>query len=280
MSGDALLHAIDLASMREWDAAKAVLEGLDGPIAGRVLMFVSELEHTEQLHLRQRSLVRHEVGNALTIAQANLEGVIDGLLPATPERMEGIRASLSAASAILEDLRRLPDVTPVDNVVSIDTFNVCNLIAAHASAIAGLAEAKGVRVRYEECGQRAEACEVFRGDVTGVGQILRNVFINAIRYTPPGGLVEIHCDRDGSDIALTVRDSGDGIATEDLPHVFEDGYRGKNASPQGSGLGLGIVQRLLKSLGGHARVAQSDSGGATFVITLPTTPLSPASRHP
>ncbi len=268
-----ILHAIDLACMREWSEAKALLEGLDDPISNRLFMLICELEATEQLALHQRSLVRHEVGNALTIAQANVEGIMDGLLASTPARLEGIRASLASASSIIEQLRRLPDAERPDDVIRIDTFSICSLIGAHASAIAGLAEAKGVRVAYESCNQRYDACEEFRGDASGVGQILRNVLINAVRYTPPGGIVEISCDREGSDIRLVVRDSGEGIAPEDVPHVFEEGFRGKNARRESSGLGLGVVKKLADGFGGNARVVEDDRHGATFVITLPTTPL-------
>jgi signal transduction histidine kinase len=269
----AVLHAIDLASMREWDEAKALLEGLDDPVSNRLFMLVCELEAAEQLGLRQRSLVRHEVGNALTIAQANIEGIMDGLLPSTPARLEGVRASLASAASILEQLRRRPDAERQDDVIRIETFSICSLIAAHASAIAGLADAKGVRVVYDSCNQHLQTCEEFRGDASGVGQILRNVLINAVRYTPPGGTVEILCDREGSDIRLVVRDSGEGIAAEDLPHVFEEGFQGKNAVRESSGLGLGVVKKLAGLFGGSARVENGERG-ATFVITLPTTPLS------
>jgi len=268
-----ILHAIDLASMREWDDAKMLLESIDDPVANRLFMLICELEEIEHVRLRQRSVIRHEVGNAITIAQANVEGIIDGLLPSTPARMEGIRSSLASAATIIDGLRRLPEPGRPDDVICIEAFDICSLIGAHASAIAGLAEAKGVSVIYDSCGEHHRSCQTFRGDASGVGQILRNVLINAVRYTPPGGSVEISCDREGSDITLVVQDSGEGIAAEDVPYVFEEGYRGKNARKESSGLGLGVVKKLAKLFGGNARVVEDGKRGATFVITLPTTPL-------
>ncbi len=273
MTRETILHAVDLASMREWSEAKALLESIDDPVANRVFMLICEFEGVEHVRLRQRSVIRHEVGNAITIAQANIEGIIDGILPSTPERLEGIRASLASATTIIDELRTLPDAAPPDNVVRVDTFNICTLIAAHAAAIAGLAEAKGVTVIYDPCGKHLGSCKAFRGDASGVGQILRNVLINGVRYTPPGGTVQVSCDREGSDITLVVRDSGEGISAEDVPHVFEEGYRGKNAREESSGLGLGVVQKLAKLFGGSARVVEEGERGATFVITLPTMPL-------
>ena len=270
----ALLHAMDLASLHDWDESKALLEGMDDPIAGRLFMLVCDLEQEEQQRLKHAATIRHEIGNALTIAQANVEGIVDGILQATPLRLNGVLASLASASSMLEDFKRLPAPTPVGDVVRIETFNVCALIGAHAAAIVGLAEAKSVRVDYDPCGKNLDSCTGFRGDPSSVGQILRNILINAVRYTPPGGSVAIRCDKPGADLTLTVKDSGVGIDSDDIPHVFEPGFRGKNAAGPGSGIGLNVVQKLLKSLGGNARVIDSTDEGAVFVITLPTSPLS------
>ena len=279
MTLDALLHAMDLASVRDWDESKALLESMDDPIAGRFFMFVCALEQEAQLRDRHAATIRHEVGNALTIAQANVEGILDGILQSTPERLNGVLAALSSASAMIDALKRLPEADPLGDVVRIETFNICALIAAHAAAIAGLAESKNVRVEYEPCGTSRESCMSFRGDTSRVGQILRNVLINAVRYTPPGGSVNIRCDQPGSDLTLVISDSGVGITREDALHLFEPGYRGKNASGPGSGIGLGVVEKILKSLGGRARVASTEGAGTVFTITLPTIPLSPRSER-
>jgi signal transduction histidine kinase len=154
-------------------------------------------------------------------------------------------------------------------VVRVQPFNICALISAHAAAIAGLAGAKNVSIVYDPCGVLHQECMEYRGDPARVGQVLRNVLINAVRYTPPGGSVHVTCDREGNSLTLAVRDSGPGIEKEDLPHIFEAGYRGRNTREKGSGLGLSVVSRLLSSLGGHARVESSDGSGVVFTIQLP-----------
>lgn len=102
-----VLHALDLAMRKEWDEAKAVLEPLDDPIAGRLFLLIAELEHEEHARGRAHLHIRHEIGNALSIAQANIEGIVDGVVEATPERLKNVHASLENASSILEGLRRL-----------------------------------------------------------------------------------------------------------------------------------------------------------------------------
>jgi signal transduction histidine kinase len=268
-AADAILHAIDLAMVQDYDRAKALLEPLDSAIAGRIFLLICQLEQQHQARSRGLSVARHEIGNALAIAQANIEGIVDGILEPTEERLNGILASLSSAGVMLDDLKRPPQVARSETV-RLEPFNICVLIAAHASAIAGLAEAKNVKVVYDPCGEKHDVCVEYQGDPSALGQVLRNVLINAVRYTPPGGVVTIRCDRPGNEITLEVHDSGPGIATEDLPHIFETGFRGRNVTSSGSGLGLAVVRRLLAALGGQARVESTDGAGASFVITLPT----------
>ena len=102
-----------------------------------------------------------------------------------------------------------------------------------------------------------------------LGRAVNNLLDNAARHSPPGGLVEIVVDSDG----VRVRDHGDGVDPEDLPHVFDRFYRGASArGQQGSGLGLSIVRQVAEHHGGSVSVANAADGGAIFAIHLPTGP--------
>ena len=101
-----VLRALDFALARQWDAAKAVLEPLDGDVAGRLFLLVCQLEQQDDARLRATAVIRHEIGNALAIAQSNLEGMVDGVLEPTPERIGAIVSSLASAGALLEKFRR------------------------------------------------------------------------------------------------------------------------------------------------------------------------------
>lgn len=272
MVSQAILHALDMISLQAWDDAKAALEQTDDPCADRLLLLVSEMQQREQAQNRNMSLIRHEIGNALSVAQANVEGIIDGVLPQTAERLTGIHQALVTAGALLDDIRRTQHSSPLETI-RLETFNVCALIAAQYATIAGLAEAKNVNVVYEPCGREYPSCTYFRGDPMRTGQILRNVLINAVRYTPPGGRVELVCDRSGGELTVVVRDTGPGIQPTEEERIFEAGYRGSNVSGEGSGLGLNVVSNLLRVLGGNARVVEQGRSGATFAIALPAVPL-------
>lgn len=104
MSHD-LLRAVDLAMTRDWTGAAAHLPP-DDPISARLSALFADLERQDESRRRSAAGARHEIGNALTIVLANLEGVIDGVLEPTAERLSGMRDALAAAGAALEDLGR------------------------------------------------------------------------------------------------------------------------------------------------------------------------------
>ncbi len=269
-----ILHAVDLALVQEYDRAKALLEQIEDPLGNRLFMLIAALE--QRLHTRRehQSELRHEIGNALGVVQANVEGMLDGVLDPTPARLRGVHDALRSAVRLLDEskLERPASRATVD--VHLDTFNVCALITAQMSMISGMATAKNVTVIYDKCAMHYAACESFRGDGDRIGQILRNVLINAVRYTPPGGAVEIDCGRPGGELTLRISDTGPGIPREDLPHVFERGFRGKNVEEEGSGTGLAVAAEVAAAIGGDIRVESEHDHGATFTIQLPAAPLS------
>ena len=129
----------------------------------------------------------------------------------------------------------------------------------------GVAQRKGLLLEV------AEAREVATSDPTLLGQILRNLVSNAIRYTPCG-IVRVCCERDDEDrLRIDVNDSGIGIAEEHLPHIFDEFYQvgvSPNAVREGHGLGLSIVQRATQLLHHELRVQSKLGRGTTFSIVL------------
>ncbi len=100
---------------------------------------------------------------------------------------------------------------------------------------------------------------------------LDNLLSNAIKYTPVGGQVAVLAEQQDSRIAISVKDTGIGIPTPDLPHIFERFYRVKDRAhreAEGTGLGLAIVKSIVERHQGAVDV-NSDEGGSTFTIHLP-----------
>ncbi|MBN2389375.1 MAG: HAMP domain-containing histidine kinase [Anaerolineae bacterium] len=98
---------------------------------------------------------------------------------------------------------------------------------------------------------------------------LSNLVDNALKFTAPGGQVTVGAEQNEASVRLWVRDTGQGIAPEDLPHIFERFYRGSGVRATGSGLGLAIVQSIAQAHGGHVFVESEPGEGSFFAIELP-----------
>jgi signal transduction histidine kinase len=109
-------------------------------------------------------------------------------------------------------------------------------------------------------------------DVGRLEQILQNLLHNGVRHTPPGGIVVVHVTTEDDAVVLQVKDTGEGISENELPHIWERFYRTENSRKQfssGTGLGLAIVKELTEAMGGVVRVESILGEGTCFTISLP-----------
>ncbi len=145
------------------------------------------------------------------------------------------------------------------------------VVAAAVDSVAEAYNAKGVRLIT----RTATRLPDLRMDPDRIGQVLGNLLDNALRHTPAGGTVTISATaspRTGG-VELSVADTGDGIAAEHLPHVFERFYRvdaARDRAHGGSGIGLAIAKALAEAHGGQLTVTSPGTGqGSTFRVVLP-----------
>lgn len=115
-----------------------------------------------------------------------------------------------------------------------------------------------------------------RADAVRIGQVIRNLLANAIKFTAVGGHVDVACRRVGSDAELSIADDGAGIAAELLPHVFESYTQAERVGSEphaGLGLGLAIASHIVREHRGHISVESAGPGaGATFTVRFPAIP--------
>lgn len=216
--------------------------------------------------------VVHEMRNHLTVAMSNIEAFLDGKLEPTEARLAAVLHALTEVDVLIDDLPRSEATRPME--LHGQTIDVCSLIANESTAMEGLASERGVRFEVERCACVDAACKNFYGDPQRIGQIVTNVLTNAIRYTPRGGSVGVACRREGGCLEFTVNDDGPGIAADDLPRIFEPGFRGKSAGGHdGSGLGLSLVKQFVEGQGGSVAVRSTPASGATFTVRLPGRPV-------
>ena len=241
------MHALDLGMLGDWDGAKRSLENLDDPIVPRLTALLTDQQRRERERAEVQAVARHELGNAISIAQANMEALVDGVLEATPERLAGIRDAMIACGMLLEDLKKQYR-NRRGNHLRIAVFNLSQLIAGQVALISSIAESKNVELRYGVGDVYVDSCTQYRGDPDRVALIVRDVLLGAVRYTPPGGLIEIACVRPEGELELSVSTGAHG---------------------DGETLGFSLVSKLLEAVGGDARIVAQRPGNATFALHFP-----------
>jgi signal transduction histidine kinase len=158
-------------------------------------------------------------------------------------------------------------------VLEINQINASHLISSVVESITPAAEAKQISLR-----QNIAAGDNFIfGDAARLQQVLWNLLTNSIKFTPPGGSVEINLQREETSLVISVKDSGKGIDLEFLPHVFDRFRQADGTTTRhfgGLGLGLAIVRHLVEQHGGTVSVFSEGAGkGAIFTIKLPGVPF-------
>jgi two-component system CheB/CheR fusion protein len=140
---------------------------------------------------------------------------------------------------------------------------------------AGVAAGKGLRLAVDS------ALEYAHSDPALVGQVLRNLLSNAIKYTHSGS-VELRCEKRGERLRIEVRDTGVGIATDQIGHIFEEFYQvgvSPNSSRDGYGLGLSIVNRISRLLDLKIEVKSTPGKGSVFAFELPAANAPPEATN-
>lgn len=211
----------------------------------------------------------HEMRNELAVAKANLEGLIDGKFSPTPERLAGIVQALNQVDRLIDDVRLLGPGVTVD--VRPSTINVCELLGREYAAFEAVARLKNITMSVHRCNTPAAECLTFFGDPSRIGQIIKNVLLNAVRYTPSGGTISVECRR-ADELEVVIADEGPGIQPEEKDAIFTPGVRGSAShGSDGWGYGLAIVKHLVEAHGGSVDVTSASQHGAVFTVRLPGT---------
>jgi PAS domain S-box-containing protein len=198
---------------------------------------------------------------------------------ATPAQVgqgaEVIERNARAQARIIEDLLDMSAIISGKVRLEVEKVDLASIVRAGIETARPTADAKGVSL-----GERIDllAGAQVRGDPHRLQQVLWNLLTNAIKFTPRGGRVEVRLVPADGRAEISVSDTGEGIAPEFLPFVF-DRFRQADASTTrrhgGLGLGLSIVKQLVELHGGTVRVESAGIGkGSSFTVTLPVTPVA------
>lgn len=234
----------------------------------------AELEKLElKLEDKSRMIqnVSHELKNPLSVVCGYSAYLLDGPQEPKPEdlrkSLEAIHSNSQRINRLLEELLDSSRLAAHKIHLHREGFSAESLVRQMAEDTRFEAERKGLALSWE-C---ACAGTQIYADHARVMQVLSNLLGNSLKFTPPGGIVNLSAQRDGDFARFCVQDTGVGIASEDIPRLFDRFYQAENTKQEHQGLGLGLeICRGLVELHGGRIWAQSVLGlGSSFYFTLP-----------
>ncbi|QOX79934.1 HAMP domain-containing histidine kinase [Trichlorobacter lovleyi] len=240
-------------------------EGNDeiGRLAAAFNRMADSLEAQEQLRKQLVSNAAHELRTPLMIIRGELEGMIDGLLPTTPEALQSLHDEATRLATILDGVDELSRAQAAGLQLQRQEFLLLPLLQGIISRFSRSAEEQQVTITLT--GDQTVSAWI---DPDRFTQIITNLISNALKAMPHGGRLEIHLSATPQARYIEVSDSGSGIPAELLPHVFERFAKGRDG---GLGLGLAIVKELVAAHNGTIAASSSPGNGTCFSITLPAT---------
>jgi sigma-B regulation protein RsbU (phosphoserine phosphatase) len=257
-----------------------LVKGIDGGALARGIAhaverhrMLLELESTrrDQLALKDRVLshVSHELRAPLHAVGGFVALLVDGLAgevtAAQREYLELAQHNLEQLGRMIRDLLDATRAETGKLLIEPAPLDLAEVVAATTRSLAAIAEAKRIALAVEVPDTLPAYADALR-----VEQVVMNLVDNAIKFTPEGGRVHVVAESDGTEVRVSVIDSGSGIAPDALPHVFERLYQaGGKMAARGLGLGLFICRALIERQGGRIWVEPSPGGGSIFRFTLP-----------
>jgi signal transduction histidine kinase len=213
--------------------------------------------------------VSHDLRTPAATIRATLESARaragDTLADGLAHDLDTALAEIERQGRLIDDLFLLSRAEVGQLTLRVEPVDVARLAGDAVEAARPLAWASA---RVDMVAQTGGDLPLANADPARVAQILHNLLHNALRHTPPGGIIAVETACEGGCVALRVRDTGEGIPAEALPHVWERFYRVSD-DRGGSGLGLSIVRELTEMMGGSVSVESVEGQGSTFTVWLP-----------
>ncbi|MGE5603179.1 MAG: ATP-binding protein, partial [Nitrososphaerales archaeon] len=216
--------------------------------------------------------VSHELRTPVATVRAALESSVDRWDETPPEQLranlEVMQGEVLRLQGLIDDLFTLSRADVGGLPIQCAPVNVGEVACRMVEALAPLAWRSG---RVQVITDLPEGLPHASADEGRLEQVLANLLRNAIRHTPPGGIVVLRAAAATGCVQIQVCDTGEGIAPEDLHHIWERFYRGENGRQRdaaGAGLGLALVKELTEAMGGTVAVESSAGEGSCFTVTL------------
>ena len=222
------------------------------------------LDRQEQLRRDLVADVAHELRTPVAILQAGHEALLDGVAEPSPQQLASLHDEVLRLGRMVADLQELAAADAAAIQLTLRECDLSEIAADAVDSLAGRFDSAGIAVE-----RRLEPAAV-RADRRWLHQIITNLLTNALKFTPAGGTVTIQVGPAQPGAVLTVSDTGIGIPADELPHIFDRFWRGRQAAPRsGSGIGLAIAAELARAHGGELAARSQPGRGTTMTLTIP-----------
>ncbi len=257
---------VDIARGRFGRQVKVRSRDEIGQLAESFNQMSIDLEQATQARRQMTADIAHDLRSPLSVITGYAEALSDNKLPGTPEVYNILLQETKHLDRLVDDLRLLSLADTGELPLNLQPVQPQAILERVASRHAVASDQHGVSLQIEA----AKDLPMVNVDVERMSQVLDNLILNAFRYTPEGGKVILRTFSIAEGVDIQVKDTGQGIPTEDLPHVFDRFFRGdksRQASDE-SGLGLAIAKSIVEAHGGTIRVESQPGLGTEFTITL------------
>jgi signal transduction histidine kinase len=273
-----VLDQILLTVLLACGGAAAVVGLVSWYLAGRSLGPAAKAWEQQQIFVANAS---HELRAPVTLIRASTEYALRQWAttrtvaeppggepspdPSLTEVLTDVVTETDHLSRLVDDLLLLSRIDARKLELEIGPLPVAELFSDISHAFGRLAEEKGVTLKVDS------DAAIVRADRTRLRQIILILLDNALRYTPPEGVITLDSHIQGRKVVIAVADTGAGIAAEDLPHVLDRFYQGRTPADEnrGSGLGLSIAKTLVEAQKGRIDVVSSSGEGTRVTLSLP-----------
>lgn len=269
--------AREAADQKALEASRRAERELEARVAERTQALQEALAQLEQALRVERQVrteqseffatVSHELRTPLAVIDATAQNLTlantDTADRGTQLRYEKIQAAASRLAVILDRYLAVDRFTLRKSRPQKQTTDLLELLDDAAASCSLLSRGHEIRV------ESRDLPEPFRCDPDLTRLVLRSLADNAIKYSPPGTRVVLRAVGVADGVNLEVEDYGLGIDPDDLPHLFEPGFKGKNLRHTGTGVGLALARRVIESQGGTLRVTSVLGKGTVFRVWLP-----------
>lgn len=231
-----------------------------------------QLEHAEQTRQNMLADVSHELRTPLAGLEGTLRATLDGVFALDNHHISNLYEQTRHLTHLVDDLHLLARAEAQRLTLDRAEVDVTALLMDLAETFSILVQEANVTLDCD-----IEQVPLMHGDAARIRQIVSNLLNNALHHTPSGGTITLLLQQSEMDVEIGVRDTGQGIAADHLPHLFDRFYRvdaSRSRDTGGTGLGLAITKALVEAHDGTISVDSKGVGkGSIFKVVLPQMPL-------